>query len=165
MSEQVYLGLGSNLGEKAMNLADARRQISLLGTLGKQSSVYQTPPWRVEIPQDDFLNQVVELHTDLDAVQLLMTLQEIERDLGRGPHGKGEPRTIDIDILLYSDAEISTVAPDYTLFVPHPSMNERAFVLVPLLEIAPKLMHPVLDVSFRELIEAVDTTGVKPWYG
>lgn len=165
MSERVFLGLGSNLGDRAANLEAARRQIATLGKPGKASTVYESPPWGVRLPQPDFLNQVVELYTELDAVQLLMTLQEIERDLGRGPHGKNEPRTIDVDILLYGEAEIALVAPDYTLFVPHPAMTERAFVLVPLLEIDPDLEHPVMGVRFRELIESVDTSAVKPWYG
>ncbi len=165
MSALVYLGLGSNLGDRAGYLASAREQVASLGESGRVSTVFESPPWGVELPQDDFLNQVVELETDLDAVQLLLTLQEIERELGRGVHKVGEPRTIDIDILLYGQAEIATVAPDYTLFVPHPAMVDRAFVLVPLLEIAPKLVHPVLQVSFRELIETVDTSLVRPWYG
>lgn len=165
MSELVFLGLGSNLGDRSANLAAARRQIAALGTLGRESTIFENPPWGVEVPQDDFLNQVLELRTELDVVQLLLTLQEIERDLGRGAHEIGQPRTIDIDILLFGDAEIATVAPDYTLFVPHPAMIDRAFVLVPLLEIAPNLVHPVLGVSFRELIESVDTTRVIPWYG
>lgn len=165
MSELVYLGLGSNLGDRAVNLAAARKQISALGSIGRESTIFENPPWGVEIPQDDFLNQVIELRTELDVVQLLLTLQEIERDLGRGEHKKGEPRTIDIDILLFGEAEIATVAPDYTLFVPHPAMNDRAFVLVPLLEISPQLMHPVLGISFRELVERIDTSRVVPWYG
>ncbi len=165
MSERVFLGLGSNLGDRAAYLSSARDQIAALGAIKRESSIFENPPWQVELPQDDFLNQVLEIETDLDAVQLLLTLQEIERELGRGEHKKGEARTIDIDILLFGQAEIATVGQDYTLFVPHPSMNERAFVLVPLLEIAPKLMHPVLGVSFRELVESVDTTRVVPWYG
>lgn len=165
MSEIVYLGLGSNLGDRAQNLAKARKQIAALGSIGRESTIFENPPWGVELPQNDFLNQVIELRTELDAVQLLLTLQQIEHDLGRGPHEKGQPRTIDIDILLFGDAEIATVAPDYTLFVPHPAITERAFVLVPLLEIAPQLVHPVLGVSFLELIESVDTSRLKPWYG
>lgn len=165
LSERVYLGLGSNLGDRAAYLARARKQIAALGSITHESTIFETPPWGVELPQDDYLNQVIELQTELDAVQLLLTLQEIERDLGRGEHETGQPRTIDIDILLFGDAEIATVAQDYTLFVPHPAMIDRAFVLVPLLEIAPKLMHPVLGVSFRELVETVDTSPVKPWYG
>ena len=165
MSTRVFLGLGSNLGDRAENLARARRQIAELGRIGRYSSVYETDPWGVEIPQDDFLNQVVELWTSLDVLQLLFTLQEIERDLGREQHGVGEPRTIDIDILLYGDSKIATVAKDYTLFVPHPRMAERAFVLVPLLEIAPDLVHPVIGVRFRDIITNVDVTGIKPWYG
>ncbi len=165
VSEVVYLGLGSNLGDRGAYLAKARKQIAALGQITHESTIFETPPWGVETPQGDYLNQVIELQTDLDAVQLLMTLQEIERELGRGPHEKNQPRTIDIDILLYGDAEIATVGKDYTLFVPHPAITERAFVLVPLLEIAPRLMHPVMGVSFRELVESVDTTPVKPWYG
>jgi 2-amino-4-hydroxy-6-hydroxymethyldihydropteridine diphosphokinase len=165
VSTRVFLGLGSNLGDRAENLAHARKQIAELGRIGRYSSIYETVPWGVEISQDDFLNQVVELWTSLDALQLLFTLQEIERDLGRGQHGIGEPRTIDIDILLYGESEIATVANDYTLFVPHPRMTERAFVLVPLLEIAPDLVHSVMGIRFRDIITNVDVTGVKPWYG
>lgn len=158
------MGLGSNLGDRAANLSAARSQVSALGGLKRESSIFETPPWGVELPQNDYLNQVLELETDLDAVQLLLTLQAIEHELGRGVHAKGEPRTIDLDILLYGDAEIATVGPDYTLFVPHPEMTERAFVLVPLLEIAPQLVHPVLGVRFRELVESVDTSMVRTWY-
>lgn len=167
MSELVYIGLGSNLGrggDRAASLALARKQISALGKVGRVSSIYESAPWGVELPQPDYLNQVLELRTELDAIQLLLTLQEIEREMGRGEHGSGDPRIIDIDILLYGEAEIATVSTDYTLFVPHPLMTERAFVLVPLLEIAPELEHPVLGVRFRELVETVDTSGVKPWY-
>ncbi len=162
--ELVYLGLGSNLGDRASYLASARQQIASLGEIRRQSSVFETEPWNVDPTQNRYLNQVIELLTELDAIQLLLTLQAIEHDLGRGKHKKGESRTIDLDILLYGDAEIATVTPDYTLFVPHPEMTERAFVLVPLLEIAPKLIHPTTGVSFRELIDLVDTTTVKPWY-
>jgi 2-amino-4-hydroxy-6-hydroxymethyldihydropteridine diphosphokinase len=165
VSTRVFLGLGSNLGDRAENLSHARKQIAELGRIGRYSSIYETAPWGVEIPQDEFLNQVVELWTSLDALQLLFTLQEIEHDLGRGQHGFGEPRTIDIDILLYGESEIATVGKEYTLFVPHPRMTERAFVLVPLLEIAPDLIHPVLGIRFRDIITNVDVTGIQPWYG
>ena len=168
MSEHVYLGLGSNLGrggDRAAGLAVAREQIAALGEIGRVSSIYESAPWGVELPQPDYLNQVLELQTELDVVQLLLTLQEIEREMGRGPHEPGEPRIIDIDILLYGESEIATVASDYTLFVPHPRMTDRAFILVPLLEIAPELIHPVLGVRFRELVEMVDIAAVKPWYG
>lgn len=165
MSTRVFLGLGSNLGDRVGNLARARKQIGELGKSGRYSSIYETTPWGVEMPQGDFLNQVVELWTDLDALQLLFTLQEIERELGRGPHASGEPRTIDIDILLYGESEIATVGKDYTLFVPHPAMTERAFVLVPLLEIAPDLVHPVTGLRFRDIVTNVDVSGVRPWYG
>ena len=162
--ETVYLGLGSNLGDRAENLRLARHEIAKISALKKHSTIFETHPFDVELPQPDFLNQVVEISTDLDAVQLLLTLQEIERELGRGPHRSGGPRVIDIDILIYGDAEIVTVAPDWTLLVPHPRMNERAFVLVPLLEIAPHLRHPVLGTPFTEIVANLDRSGVKPWY-
>jgi 2-amino-4-hydroxy-6-hydroxymethyldihydropteridine diphosphokinase len=165
VTTRVFLGLGSNLGDRAANLSAARNQIAELGKPGRYSTIYETAPWGVEIPQGDYLNQVIELETSLDAVKLLLTLQEIERELGRGPHNVGEPRTIDIDILLYGDSEIATVSKDYTLFVPHPAMTERAFVLVPLLEIAPDLVHPAMGVRFRDIATNVDVSGVKPWYG
>ena len=152
------------MGDRAANLAKAREELAKIGRIVRQSSVYETEPWGVDLPQQDYLNQVIALETDLDAVQLLLTLQETEREMGRGPHGEGEPRVIDIDILLYDEVEIATVTNDWSLFVPHPRMTERAFVLVPLLEVAPNLVHPTLDVRFRELAALVDTSTVRPWY-
>jgi 2-amino-4-hydroxy-6-hydroxymethyldihydropteridine diphosphokinase len=165
VSELAYLGLGSNMGDRAANLARARDELSRIGHIIRHSSIYETEPWGVDLPQQDYLNQVIALETDLDAAQLLLTLQEIEKEMGRGPHGEGEPRVIDIDILLYGDTEIATVASDWSLFIPHPRMTERAFVLVPLLEIAPNLVHPGLGVRFRELVALLDTSTVRPWYG
>lgn len=165
MTEVAFLGLGANLGDRSSNLERARTEIAKLGTIQKSSTVYETEPWGVDPTQPKYLNQVLALETDLNAVQLLLTLQEIEKDLGRGPHETGEPRLIDIDILLYGESEIATLTADWSLFVPHPRMTERAFVLAPLLEIAPNLVHPSLGVRFRELIMELDVSTVKPWYG
>lgn len=165
MSEVAYIGLGANLGDRGANLSKARTELAKVGKIVKQSSVYETEPWGVDPKQPKYLNQVIALETELNAVHLLLTIQEIEREIGRGPHESGDPRPIDIDILLYSDLEIATVTTDWSLFVPHPRMNERAFVLVPLLEIAPNLEHPSLGVRFRELITELDVSTVKPWYG
>ena len=165
MSVVAYLGLGANLGDRDANLRRAREEIAKLGRIIKPSSIYETEPWGADPSQPKYLNQVIALETELNAVQLLLTLQEIEKEIGRGPHKSGDPRPIDIDILLYGDSEVATLTADWSLFVPHPRMNERAFVLVPLLEIAPNLEHPTLGVRFRELITELDTKGIKPWYG
>jgi 2-amino-4-hydroxy-6-hydroxymethyldihydropteridine diphosphokinase len=153
------------MGDRPASLERARAEIARLGHILKHSTIYETEPWGVDPAHPKYLNQVIALETELNAVQLLLTLQEIEREIGRGPHKSGDPRPIDIDILLYDDTEIATVTNDWSLFVPHPRMIERAFVLVPLLEIAPNLEHPSLGVRFRELVVDVDTSGVKPWYG
>lgn len=145
-----FLGLGSNLGARARHLARARR---LLGERGAAivaaSSVYETEPVdRVDQPW--FLNQVVEVRSALRPAALLRAAKSIERELKRAPAGDKGPRTIDIDILLAGDRVIETPA----LTVPHPRLHRRNFVLVPLAEIAPGLVHPVLRRTVRELAES-----------
>lgn len=145
-----FLGLGSNLGARARHLARARR---LLGERGAAivaaSSIYETEPVdRVDQPW--FLNQVVEVRSALGPAALLRAARSIERELERVPAGDKGPRTIDIDILLAEDRVIDTPA----LTIPHPRLHRRNFVLVPLAEIAPDLIHPVLRLTVRELAES-----------
>lgn len=143
----VYLGLGSNIGNRASNLHDA---IGLLeknvGKIARKSHVYETQPWG-QPDQDPFMNQVVMLNTSLDPRDLLDKISRIERELGRERKEKWGPRVIDIDILFYG----KRVVRDKGLEIPHPDLHKRAFVLVPLMEIAPELEHPVLNKQIDEL--------------
>ena len=124
------------------------------------SSVYETKPWGYA-HQPSFLNLVCRVDTNLAPQELLGAAQEVERILGRAPTFRYGPRVIDVDILLYGDRVVDT----QDLRVPHPLLGERAFVLVPLAEIAPELVHPELGVSIRELLErlpAAEIEGVAP---
>jgi len=134
----IYLALGTNIGEREANLREAIRLLSQSGVgICKLSSFYETEPVDY-LDQPWFLNAVLEAETDLPASPLLATLRRIETDMGsKKPFAKG-PRLIDLDILLYAEDTIDT--PD--LQVPHPRMQQRNFVLVPLAEVAPNLRHP-----------------------
>ena len=147
----VYLSLGSNLGDRQANLAHA---VERLGSSGLQvlraSSIYETEP-RELTAQPWFLNQVVEGETRLFPLQLQKSLQRIERQLGRKPTVPKGPRVIDIDILLFGEAIVSTLE----LEIPHPRMAERRFVLEPLAELAPDLRHPRTRRTVREMLGGV----------
>jgi 2-amino-4-hydroxy-6-hydroxymethyldihydropteridine diphosphokinase len=130
---RIYLGIGSNLGDRRDNCLKAVESLGNRGIkITKRSSFYETKPWGVK-DQPDFINMVVEGLTDLTARELLETVKDIEREIGRTETYKWGPRVIDIDILLYGDKVIDE--PD--LKIPHPYMGERDFVLSPLAEIAP----------------------------
>jgi 2-amino-4-hydroxy-6-hydroxymethyldihydropteridine diphosphokinase len=147
---QVYLGLGSNLGdrqatmEKAIKFLRDRLQIELV------SSIYETEPVGYE-EQPLFLNAVCCGQTELGPLQLLSLVKGIEASLGRVPSFPNAPRTIDVDIIFYGNMIMQT--PELT--IPHPRLEERAFVLIPLLEIAPDLCHPVSGESIRHLVAGV----------
>lgn len=160
--KRIYLSLGSNLGDRAGNL---RRAVELLEAQGvrvtRQSSLYETEPMGVR-DQGWFLNSVVEAETDLMPRQLLGVLREIERRVGRQRRATGEPREVDMDILLFGSSVVR--APD--LEIPHPRMAGRRFVLVPLNEIAPTEVHPILHRTAAELLsDTTDTSEVRPWRG
>ncbi len=145
----AYLSLGSNLGNREDNLDMALKLVSERMRMGKVSSIYDTEPLGVA-DQPRFLNIACEVFTRLTPEGLLSLAKGIEGKMGR--RGKtGEPRTIDIDILLYGDKTMDT--PD--LVIPHPSMAERSFVLVPLAEIAPDLVHPVSKKKIKEMREEI----------
>lgn len=147
---KVYLGLGTNLGNKEENLRTAVRLITQkIGEVTSLSSFYATAPWGFE-SENSFLNAALCVETDLDPLDLLHTTQEIERELGRKTKsvaGVYSDRIIDIDILMYEDLILNT--PE--LVLPHPLMTERDFVMKPLLEIEPEYMHPVKKQELREL--------------
>ena len=146
----VYLSLGSNLGNRQANLDQALKLISERMRLGKVSSVYETEPVGMK-EQPRFLNLACEVITHLSPEGLLSLLKGIEAKMGRYSR-TGEPRIIDIDIVLFGSQVINTP----NLIVPHPRMHERAFVLIPLAEIAPDFVHPVLKKTIKELDKAVN---------
>ena len=145
----VYLGLGSNMGDRQKNLDTALELLAQRMKLGKISSIYDTEPVGVP-PQPRFLNLVCRASTRLEPAALLKLAKGIETRLGRS--GKSDaPRPIDIDILLYDEEVINT--PE--LVIPHPRMAERAFVLIPLVEMAPDLVHSLLKKTIRELLKNI----------
>jgi 2-amino-4-hydroxy-6-hydroxymethyldihydropteridine diphosphokinase len=131
---RAYLGLGTNLGDRAAHLEEAVRRLGELGSVAERSDVMETAPWGYA-DQPDFLNMVVALDTTLSPMELLSAVKRIEREMGRVPTIRYGPRTIDIDLLVYGDATVEI--PELT--VPHPRMHERAFVMEPLAQIAPDL--------------------------
>lgn len=145
----VFLLLGSNLGDKIGQLTKARQQISrLIGPIITASSVYKTAAWGEE-NQDDFLNQVVLVNTELQPYEVLNIAQNIEKQEGRIRQERWGPRTLDIDILLWDDKVVAN--PD--LKIPHPEIPDRRFTLVPLAEIAPLLVHPIYQKTIKNLLE------------
>jgi 2-amino-4-hydroxy-6-hydroxymethyldihydropteridine diphosphokinase len=148
-SAMVFIGLGTNQGNREANLSYAVKQIGfLIGPIVKQSSVYKSMPWG-KPDQPDFLNQVVCARTLLSAELCLKQLASIERKAGRVRTEKWGPRIIDLDILYYNEQLINL--PD--LVVPHPGIANRKFVLIPLAEIAPVFIHPLLKKNHLQLIE------------
>lgn len=152
----IYLGLGSNIGDRGANLRAALSRLAEFVRIARVSPVYETEPLLVE-DQPLFLNLVCAGLTLLSPLDLLHALKRIERELGRVSGLRYGPRLIDIDLLLYDDLILTT--PELT--IPHPAMLERAFVLVPLAEIAPDARHPVAGQSIRNLALRLDTRGVR----
>ncbi len=154
MNNGIYLLLGTNLGDRLQNLAEARLHInSYAGKITRESQVYETLPWGVT-EQPNYLNQVVEIETVLAPDNLLGVLLQIEKKMGRVRKDKWEARIMDIDILFYSDKVIQTEG----LTIPHPRLQERNFTLIPLAELNPALIHPVLNKSIYELLECCPDT-------
>ncbi|MEO5906824.1 MAG: 2-amino-4-hydroxy-6-hydroxymethyldihydropteridine diphosphokinase, partial [Saprospiraceae bacterium] len=152
-----YLILGSNLDDRIGQVTLAKRYITeKAGAIVHESSLYETQPWGHE-EQPWFINQVIEVNSPLEPAELLYTLKIIETVVGRKPHEKWHERHIDIDIILNED----TVIDEETLIIPHPLFHLRNFVLIPLMEIAPFLIHPVLGKSIEELyLDCLDTGEV-----
>ena len=153
---KAYIGLGSNLGERESMIRQALEALSLLPEtdLVRASSLYDTEPVG-DVDQPNFLNAVAQVETDLSASQLLWNLQLIEKRLGRERTRRWGPRVIDLDLLLYGDEIIE----DDALRVPHPELTRRAFVLVPLVELDPMLVHPVTG---QTLLAHLSQLGARP---
>ena len=159
MKNNIYIALGSNLDDRQANLETA---IESLGTgirVLKQSSIYETPPWGYE-EQPAFLNMVIKAETRLAPEELLKFIKTLETDLGRKATFRNGPRLIDMDILFYDQSVVDLPG----LVIPHPHLQERGFVLVPLAEIAPDLIHPMLRINMRELLSRVDRKGITLYF-
>lgn len=156
---EVFLGLGSNIGRREENIERAMGLLNLAVTIVVCSSVYETEPVGYK-QQPLFLNMVCKCKTDLIPEQLLTTVKDIEKKLGRRPSFRNAPRIIDIDILFYGDKIIN--APD--LVIPHPRLAERAFALIPLAEIGKDFIHPVLSKTAAELlVQVAGKESVRFW--
>jgi 2-amino-4-hydroxy-6-hydroxymethyldihydropteridine diphosphokinase len=155
MRHTVYIALGTNLGNRLDNLQAAIQSMPPEVIVLAKSHVYETPPWGYE-DQPSFLNMVIKAETELEPEQLLQYLKGLETELGREQSFHWGPRLIDLDILFYDDLVLDSPP----LIIPHPRLHERAFVLVPLMDLAPELIHPVFKKSVRELIAEVDTQGI-----
>ncbi len=157
----AYLGLGSNKGERINYIKNAFNEIEKIsGTcVIKCSSIYETQPWGI-LTQNDYLNSAIKIETNLSAEDLLKELKGIEIKLGRQENLKWSEREIDIDLLFYENEIISKE----NMKVPHPQIENRKFVLIPLNEIAPSLIHPVLKKSMSELLkETEDKLSVRKY--
>lgn len=154
---RVFLGVGTNLGDRRANLAAARKAVAEFVQIQKSSRIYETTPWGV-LDQPDFLNQVWEATTILTPPDLLHRLKKVEVELGREPSVRYGPRLIDIDILLYSNLMFKSAE----LVIPHPRICERAFVLAPLADLEPDLIIPGMEYTVSELLGRQTSGSVKP---
>lgn len=157
MKHLIYLALGTNLGDRRANLRAALEGLTPEVRLLAESKFYEAKAWGVE-EQPSFLNMAVKAETELGPAELLAYLKRLETKLGRTETFRWGPRLIDIDILLYDELVLET--PELT--IPHPGLHQRAFVLVPLEEIAANAIHPAIGQTVHALLQAVDRSGVEP---
>ncbi len=151
----IYLALGSNLDNRLENLKEAIAALPPQMVVKAKSHVYETLPWGYE-DQPKFLNQVLKAQTYVEPEPLLKHIKRLELALGRKPSFQNGPRLIDIDILFYDDLVLNTPA----LTLPHPRLHERGFVLLPLMDIAPDLVHPLTKKSVREMVAFCNLGGI-----
>lgn len=160
MTHSIFLALGTNQGDRLLNLRRAIAALPPRVIVTGESRIYETPPWGV-LDQPPFLNMALAAQTGLSPRRLLTYLKQIERALGRVQTVRYGPRIIDLDILFYDRLVVDQPG----LTIPHPRLPERAFVLVPLAEIAPGFVHPQLNVPVRDLLDQVDGTDIVPFDG
>lgn len=155
---KIFLLLGSNIGKRCDNLKQACQNITLqIGKISKKSSIYQTTPWGNE-NQPDFLNQALEVETNLNPFEILKVIHLIEKQMGRKKTVKWGERNIDIDILYYENQHIKKPQ----LEIPHPEIINRKFTLIPMVELAPEFIHPLFDCNQTKLLEmCVDDANVQ----
>jgi 2-amino-4-hydroxy-6-hydroxymethyldihydropteridine diphosphokinase len=150
----VFLGLGTNLGDRGANLRHALRSLLAFAEIEAVSSVYESEPVGFH-EQPDFWNLVVRIQTDLSPTALLAAVKQIEHELGRQPSFRNAPRVIDLDLLLYAGETVAS--PELTL--PHPRLLERGFVLRPLVELEPELRHPGTNKKLSDHL--AEATGLE----
>jgi len=160
LREIIYLSLGSNLGDREANLESVFEELPPAIEVIVRSSIYQTEPWGFE-DQPDFLNMVAQGKTELTPRELLAYLKKIEKKIGRKPSFIYGPRLVDVDILFYGEKVVDEIQ----LKIPHEKIPERAFVLVPLMEIAPDLKYLDSDQTISDLANSIDTSGVSLYEG
>ena len=156
--QAIYLGLGTNLGDRAANLQAAVIGLAKELVITAVSPLYQTAPWGVT-DQPDFINMCLAAETELSAIELLTFIKDLEVEIGRLPSKRWGPRLIDIDLLFYANQILETE----NLKIPHPELAERAFVLCPLADIAPNFVHPVLRQTIAALAAKVGDEGIRPF--
>ena len=156
MTHQLYFSLGTNLGDRLANLLNAISYLPPKVDPVVRSSIYESQPWGYS-DQPAFLNQIIKAATNLEPLDLLAFFKSTEVQMGRQETFRFGPRLIDLDILFYDELVLETP----TLMIPHPRIAERAFILVPLAEIAPELIHPVLGKSIQQLKAGVDSSSVE----
>ncbi|MFI5201096.1 MAG: 2-amino-4-hydroxy-6-hydroxymethyldihydropteridine diphosphokinase [Candidatus Kapaibacterium sp.] len=153
---RAFIGLGSNIEPRLGYLQSAVNALRTLGKIVNVSSVYETVPVG-GVPQPDYLNAVVELHTHLGPLELASRLKALESALGRTARPRWHEREIDLDLLFYEDLVMSS--PELTL--PHPEIPKRAFVLVPMTELDPGFIHPILKRAIKDLTDEIEISGVQ----
>jgi 2-amino-4-hydroxy-6-hydroxymethyldihydropteridine diphosphokinase len=153
---RAFIGLGSNIEPRTEYLRSAIIELRAMGDILKISSVYETAPVG-GVPQADYLNAVVELRTSLGPLELVNRLKALESAIGRAARPRWHEREIDLDLLFYGDRIMSS--PELTL--PHPEIQNRAFVLVPMAELQPDFIHPILKKTIKDLRDEIEIVGVQ----